>query len=302
MSDNICALNNNKSYCLPDASLIIISKTFLNDDKLKPTEIIETLSEQVSCKEGDTLQEKELCILKELKDDGNKELSEAVTKQLIKYFKPKAKRLDGNYWLNNTEIDTVQYQLQSQFPGYYYSYIHMIDLKMFNPNTINYIVNGHKVYAIDEINFVDELNKKNNKLNYNGDLKYYGIVCNTDISSGNGIHWFSIFIDFTVKPITIEYFNSSGYSLIKGSHQNERNNFLKFFLNLADELTKNGFPAKFIQVTDLEHQREDTANCGSYSLFYIYSRLNGVKYEHFSKNKIYDENMESFRKDLWRKK
>ena len=50
-------------------------------------------------------------------------------------------------------------------------------------------------------------------LNYNGELKYFGMVCNTDSSSGSGIHWFSIFIDFTLNPIQIEYFNSSGYDI-----------------------------------------------------------------------------------------
>lgn len=99
------------------------------------------------------------------------------------------------------------------------------------------------------------------------------MVCNTDLSTNGGIHWFSIFIDFTTNPIQIEYFNSSGYPLIRGIHITERKQFYEFFQNLADELTKQGYPAKFIQVTEIEHQRSDTANCGSYSLFYIWSRL-----------------------------
>lgn len=70
---------------------------------------------------------------------------------------------------------------------------------------------------------------------------------------------------------------------------------------MADDLTRSGFPAKFIQVTEIEHQRDDTANCGSYSLFYIWSRLNGKPYTLFKNNRITDELMEEFRSVLWRK-
>lgn len=70
---------------------------------------------------------------------------------------------------------------------------------------------------------------------------------------------------------------------------------------MADDLCRNGFETIFKQVTSIEHQRYDTANCGSYSLFYIYSRLNGQSSDYFAKNKITDEEMEDFRSKLWRK-
>lgn len=132
-------------------------------------------------------------------------------------------------------------------------------------------------------------------------MKYYGVICNTDLSSNGGKHWFSIFIDFTANPITIEYFNSSGYSILNGEHKIERRNFSEFFYNLADELTKNNKPAKFIQVTEIEHQRADTANCGSYSIFYLWARLNNKPLKYFKDNKIKDEDMEKFRSVMWRK-
>lgn len=177
----------------------------------------------------------------------------------------------------------------------------MIDLKMFEPSNTDLIQHSDKIYPLVDINFVNEILKKNNKLTYNGPLKYFGVVCNTDISSNNGKHWFSIFIDFTKSPITIEYFNSSGYSILNGTYKLERSNFAKFFYNIADELTKNNHPAEFKQVTEIEHQRHDTANCGSYSIFYIWSRLNGQSMEYFKNNKILDEDMEKFRSVMWRK-
>jgi hypothetical protein len=71
-------------------------------------------------------------------------------------------------------------------------------------------------------------------------------------------------------------------------------------LNLADEITREVKKCNFIKVTDIQHQREDTANCGSYALFYIWKRLNGTPYSYFAENKIKDEHMEEFRKFLYR--
>jgi hypothetical protein len=174
----------------------------------------------------------------------------------------------------------------------------MIDLEMYKPQNNELLLNHEKILNIKDINFKNELNKLNNYLKYNGDLKYYGIVCNTDTSQGSGIHWFSIFIDFTNNPITIEYFNSSGYDI---KNDDYGNNFKNFFINLADDLTFNKKNCKFIKVTNIEHQRSDTANCGSYSLYYIWKRLNNTSYEYFKDNQIIDEDMEKFRSFLWRK-
>lgn len=299
---SICSLNQNKSTCLPNAALKVLSESFIPDKIIKNKyEVIEHLANQTECPKNATIQEKELCALKKIQNDNkNNKLGEAIEKQIVKYYKIPAKRLDGNYWLNNTEIDNIQFQLQNKYPGYYYSYIHMIDLEMFEPQNKNILLNSNKIYNIKDIDFVNEL-KNSTKLNYNKDLKYYGIVCNTDLSKNSGIHWFSIFIDFTKTPITIEYFNSSGYPLTKGTHIKEREEFLKFFINLADELSREIRDTKFIQVTNIEHQRSDTANCGSYSLYYIWSRLNGKSPNDFKLKKITDEMMENFRSVLWRK-
>ena len=136
---------------------------------------------------------------------------------------------------------------------------------MFDPQNSN-IINDNKILDLNQLNFINELNKKNNVLTHNKDLKYYGVVFNTDNSSGSGTHWFSIFIDFTATPITIEYFNSSGYDIRNRKFQN-------YILNLSDELTIAGFDCKFVKVTDIQHQRDDTSNCGSYSLYYIWKRF-----------------------------
>ena len=299
MTDNICALNKNQNTCLPDNSIKVIGSHFIDKvDNLSKEEIIDKLSENDNkCKSEKDLKKKELCILESIKNDNNNDnLKKNINKHIINYFKPISKKLDKNYWINNTEIDNIQHQLLLNFPNYYYTCIHMIDLKMFKPQSINLFNEGKYIKSITDIDFPNELINKTT-LNYNGELKYFGMVCNTDSSSGSGIHWFSIFIDFTLNPIQIEYFNSSGYD-IKNNYDGKE--FKKFFLNLADDISIKYKPCKFVKVTDIEHQRSDTANCGSYSLYYIWKRLNRTSSDYFANNQIIDEDMESFRKFLWR--
>lgn len=299
--NNICILNKKQSTCLPDKAIRSIASNFISDmDELNTNEIIDTLSKHNEvCSKLTNIKEKELCIIQNIKKDNNSnsKIQELINKYELSFFKPVSNKLDGNYWINNTEIDNIQHQFLITFPNYYYSFIHMFDLKMFRPHTSNLFDYSNNIKQITEIDFIDELTN-NTTMNYNGDLKKYGIVCNTDLSTGGGLHWFSIFIDFTTEPIQIEYFNSSGYD-IKNEHYGNR--FKKFFIDLADEITLNYKSCKFIKVTNIQHQKDNTANCGAYSLYYIWERLNGKPYTYFSKNKIHDNDMEKFRSFLWRK-
>ncbi len=285
---SICILNKEQESCLPEKIIKKIEFKILNkDSKSDKNNTIELLAEKQECN-GETIQEKEVCILEKLNDDESKKI-------LLHHFKPVTKSFNKNYWINNTEIDSVQYQLALENEGYYYSNIHMIDLVMFNPNTTEHM--NYKVKCIKDINFVNELKKVNNVLTYNGELKNYGIVINTDTSKGHGLHWFSIFIDFQSDLVTIEYFNSSGYDI-------ENNNFKNYFDNIVDDITRDRHikNCKWVQVTDIQHQRDDTANCGAYALYYIWSRLQGKPYKYFATHKILDEDMVEFRKLIFRSK
>jgi hypothetical protein len=295
---NLCVLNSKGDSCLPKKVIKDLEKKILpnNESNLPTNIIIDKLATKLKCTSSDGSSSKELCIIEKIKEKNNdSKLKGVMNKALITYFKPITKSFNSNYWMNNTDIDTIQYQFQTLFKGYYYSNIHMIDLIMFNPNNEHLMENGDKIKDIKEINFVNELKGINKQLTYNGELKNYGFVMNTDSSSGSGIHWFSIFIDFQATPITIEYFNSSGYDI-------KNINFKKYLMNLADEITREVRKCVFLKITDIQHQKNSTANCGAFSLFYIYRRLCNTEYEFFAKNKITDEKMEAFRKFLFRLK
>ena len=294
---NICSLNNNFKFCISE---IIIKKLTNQNEEKDIDDIVDELAKQTKCTLADNDPKKGLCILKTLANEAeNKEIAKVASGAILTEFKPITKDFDHNNWLNNTEIDHIQHQLAHLFKGYYYSYIHMIDLVMIDPKHSDKL--DYEVYPFKDINFINELKKENHVLTHNGDLKYYGVVMNTDHSSGGGIHWFSIFIDFTASPHTIEYFNSSGYDI-------KNKEFKKFLLNLKHDINYNKQlnekinigPCEFIKVTSIQHQLSTTANCGSYALYYIYERLNGTPYSYFANNKITDEKARSFREILYR--
>ena len=219
-------------------------------------------------------------------------------------FKPIAPR-DSISWLSNTDIDTIQEQLYNKFPNYYYSYIHMIDLVMFPPEFKDILL--HPVEPIDKIDFSNEILKNYDNIgdNYkqisihNNDiihLKTYGVVCNTDTSKQRGQHWFAIFMDFRSNPYTIEYFNSSGYPI-------QNKNFKEYFMKLAEKISnETKVLCNFIQVTKIQHQGEETGNCGAYALYYIWGRMIGMSMKDFDNpnNTITDDKMVKFREFLFR--
>ncbi len=233
-------------------------------------------------------------------------------------FKAPTGSFDHNYWLNNTEIDTVMTQMRKQYPGFGHGFIHMIDVKSFPPSNIDTI--DYKVLPANELNFGKEFKHalirrgliQGNPNEYtpmistynNTPLKSYGIVCNTDSSKGSGQHWFVIFISSdqkdpndTSKPwIRIELFNSGG-----GGTTNTT--FNTFWQQKALEIAKEtGVRCTFDVITSIQHQSPDTGNCGAYSLFYIYARLRGELPTDFNNpnRPIRDYAMKKFREVCFR--
>lgn len=232
-------------------------------------------------------------------------------------LKALADGLDNNYWLNNTEIDTIMSQLRKRHAGFAHGFIHMSDLKDFKPT--NYNSFDYKVYPVIETDFANEFKHgliKAGRLKGTTDytpklstyndvpLTSYGVVCNTDSSKGSGQHWFVIYIstdqrdpDNTSRPwIRIECFNSAG-----GGSSNAE--FNEFWQTQAMSIARaTGLRCTYDTISSIQHQRDDTGNCGSYSLFYIYSRLKDCHPSEFDNpnKKILDHSMRKFREVCFR--
>jgi hypothetical protein len=217
---------------------------------------------------------------------------------------------DSNEWFSNINIDSVLEQFEDLFKEkhFLHIYYHMKDFKKANSNS-------------DDIK---NLNKINFSEYYEKGTRCFGVVFNTDVSSGSGAHWFSLFGDFSKIPFTIEMFDSSGSDPLPEIQElmcKIKHEMLKYFFNkqsLKDnqENNNNLNSSSYIEIdcnekksinsnkiiclnaTNIVNQK-DNHSCGSYSLFYILCRLSGIECKIFEKNAIGDSLMHEFRKNLF---
>lgn len=120
----------------------------------------------------------------------------------------------------------------------------------------------------------------------------FGVVLNTDVRRGRGIHWFPLFCDFRKKPlITIEYFNSSGNMPMREVCE---------WLSETEALVNaGGYKARVITYMDHVHQADSETECGPYSIYYIYNRCLGKSRECIDESRITDDEMLAFRKQVF---
>lgn len=297
-----CALNTpagNDGSCLTGDHVSMISKYNSGKD-------IKEIKRVTKCSTDE-------CILE------NSSLPDSVRSRIKREaFKAPTSSHDGNYWLNNTEIDTVMSQLRRAYPGFSHGFIHMIDLKSFPPDNVETFD-----YSVDDVGAIDfgkefkhgliragkipgSSSSYRPKLSTydNAPLHSYGIICNTDASTGRGQHWFAVFISTDSRDphnpkqpmIVIELFNSAGGGVASAE-------FNAFWETTAISIAREtGLRCVCKIVSSIEHQRPDTGNCGAYSLFYIYCRLQGVHSSEFDNptRKIQDQSMQAFRKVCFR--
>ena len=110
-------------------------------------------------------------------------------KQLETRYKPEGP-FDSFEWFSNVNIDNVLKQVAKKYKEK--KFLH-IEFQMRDFEKV-----GSSLAKIDLAN-----EYKNNE------VRCFGVVFNTDYSSGNGQHWFAIYGNFHTEPFTLEYFNSS---------------------------------------------------------------------------------------------
>lgn len=245
---NECVYNTN-GICSPKEILEKIGEA-LEIDPDDPDQLIFQAKEQLGC-------ETESCVIKRTLNDS--------TDVLDKYFKPPGPRNTTDL-LDNFNIDNVLEMWAKKFDGFYHMYYQMIDFEDCSTELAN----------VDLL----ELKKKG--------YKSLGVVLNTDVHTGRGIHWFCLFCNLTSNPMTVEFFNSSG--------QSPRPEMHAWFIKI-----KRIMPVKIIIVSNIKHQKDTESECGPYSLYYIWSRLNGIPHKVFNEKRIKDSKMIEFRKTLFRK-
>lgn len=261
---NECAFNiePKSGVCMDDTIVNKLEKYAIKDKNLvvkNGKDTIDKLKKVFNCKN-------ESCLLtkSEIKDVIGHDVAE---NQLDNRFKPEGP-FDSNEWFSNVNIDEVLDQIAIKYKEKKFLHI-KFQMRDFER-------------AGGELSIIDLAEEYSNN-----DIRCFGVVFNTDETSGPGQHWFSIFGDFNKEPFTIEYFNSTG--------QPPLDEILEWMLKTKHHMEKTLNKEVKDEIVSTIPNQVDSHSCGSYSLYYIISRLDGIPYTHFTKNKIGDETMHIFR-------
>lgn len=181
--------------------------------------------------------------------------------------------------LSNINIDDILDQIQTKFKQFYHYNFNMLDFK----------ANGDTLATVDVYNDI-----------YKKGFTTAGCVINSDLYSGRGKHWMALFIDLRNNPWTVEFYNSSGNLPQKQFDEwlNESVHKLTYGNISSDGQLAQKQNVKKVIATRIRQQQSRT-ECGVFSLFYIWSRLNGVPYSFFTNNSVHDKLMFEFRQHLF---
>ena len=257
--NSICVNPKNK-FCINDKYVQSLIKAF----GLSPNEVndIKDLMKKVGC-------DSPSCII-------TKPNSNNMSRLLRVSIKPEGD-VEGNTWVDSSQIERV---LNS-----WRIYI--------NPKTNKFYPMGYA--TIDFMTCSNSFNNRIRTLSLTQLIKKHNTaaaIINTDNCNGNGIHWFPIFIDLRNDVISLEYYNSVKKEMPK--------QICAYFESLKKNYIEKGGKRKVRICTMLsdDHQNQNS-ECGIYSLFYIYSRLEGISGEDLVSHALPDDKVHEIRKVIF---
>ncbi len=260
------AHDHQKGVCSPDHVVAEIKNYIVKKgarvNTNDPVAVITKAKELLNCKS-------ESCIL--LKDDFQQHANISDLEQILtRFFKPEGPALNFGL-LSNFNIDDVLDQFEKRFESR--KFLH-IPFQMRDFEKI-----GSELAKID-------LAAKFKT------YKTFGVVLNTDWSSGSGIHWFCLFGEHYGDKIVLEYFNSSGKGPLPEVQAwlHKTKHYLTRVLKIPVHIHYN---------TGIRFQ-DDEHSCGVYSLAYIWMRLEGFAPDWFRGDNFNDALMHRLRKNLFR--
>lgn len=232
------------------------------DGNAPPTKVVQVMKDLLNCNS-------ESCVLKR-KDfvDFAKINVEEIFSQ---FFKPEGPATHFGL-LSNFNIDDVLDQMEERFKERKFLHIpfQMRDFEKVGTELAN----------------VDLADK------FRSGYKTFGVVLNTDWSSGRGIHWFCIFGEHHGNKIVLEYFNSSGKEPLAEVQAwlQKTKHYLQKTLSL---------PVEIYYTTGIKFQ-DDDHSCGVYCVAFIWCRLEGIPPQWFKADNFNDMLMHKARKNLFR--
>jgi hypothetical protein len=229
----------------------------------------------------------EKCVLKTLAP----QLERTLGPQLVKGVLQNNFKIDGPRdasWLSNVNIDAVMAQWGTKFPGFYPWTFNMVNYKNYSFSDRGIV---HAPDTLATVSFCDLY--RGTCATVPGRYTHGGCVINADRYQGKGTHWMALFVDArNPRAPTVEFFNSSG--------NNPQPEYVNWMVK-TDHCLRETIPGsrpKLINACRRRHQ-QTTSECGVYSLFYIWARLNGTPASYFLEKPIDDQLMFEFRHHLF---
>lgn len=277
-----CALDIPGNVCSTKETVAAMKKHL--QKKNVDTTMLKTAKAIVDTVKKDLRCNTEECVLKD--PHFVKEEIKSIVKESLDRIKPEGPA-NSTRLLNNENIDNVLKKLTKRHDGFYHMNFQMIDFAGEKDSSGEWVIKkGTKIYPtqLGKIDMAKDVISK--------EYKTFGVVMNTDVRTGGGIHWFSLFCDFRTNPCTIEYFNSSGNKPVKQIQD--------WLIKTEENLKSAGHNAKVVVLSGMVHQKDSETECGLYSLYYIWNRLNGVPATNFQLKRIPDAKMIAWRKRVFK--
>ena len=256
-------LKYDNGSCIPLEFLIKMANAYNKYHSNNPSKIIplnESL-EPVDYKKYLLLKFKNIC-KGEQKDWIDHDDFKFMSDNVKDYLENKVFRPDGPQgqfdWLSTIDINQVLYQYEEKYD----------DFKFLGAVPLDFIDLDYLPFK--KLNF-DDL--------YNAGIRRIGVIFNTDKSSGPGRHWISLLSDFSVGQI---YFSDS----MGRKPPKEVYDFMKLIEKyLKNKKCKN----KVIDVkyNKTQHQ-QGNSECGVYSINFILRLLKGKTFEHITRKRLVD--------------
>jgi hypothetical protein len=190
-------------------------------------------------------------------------------------------KIDGptdNSLLNNVHIDAIMQQWASQHKWFYAYNFNMLNYAQYSFRSGQILAEPDTLATVD----ITQLRARG--------YTCAGCVVNSDKYQGPGKHWMALFVDMRKGTGSIEFFNSSGNSPAP--------EWVNWMVKTANALTSAGVESTTLKVTSIKHQ-QSRSECGLYSLFYIYARINDIPAKYFMNSHIADQLMFEFRQHLF---
>lgn len=190
-----------------------------------------------------------------------KNIPDKQLQEKIKYFTFKPKMTKTQYsWLSTRDINNVMQQYQEYDKNFKFLGALPSDF-----------------YKVSDFDYNTIL-----------DYKKFGIVFNLDNHDQKGSHWVSFLIDNQSK--TIEYFDP-----VADPPNKNISDFIKYIYIF---FKKNDLVYKYKR-NKIPHQQEDS-ECGVFSIYYLIQRLSQQTFDDITQNVINDQQMNNFRKYIFR--